>query len=214
MTKAKSSKPSKGSGTSLRRVILRDARRKAEKITKDAETEARTMEKEAQKRAKAQLAGWADRQRETARRAGDQIIGQAQRQAQMEILETKSRLITSAIDNSRKRMEKERGQTPYKTLLKELIISAGIQIGGDIVVLARKEDHSIISGLSGIESTISKETGEKVNISVGKQALDCAGGVIVQNSEGSIIVDYQLETLLSEVERTHRTEIAKLLFSE
>jgi V/A-type H+-transporting ATPase subunit E len=214
MTKAKSSKPSAGSGTSLRRVILRDARRKAEKITKDAEVAARTMEKDAQKRVKAQLAGWADRERETAQRAGDQILGQAQRQSQMELLETKSRLISSAVENSRKRIEKERTQAHYKDLLKHLIISAGIQIGGDIVILARKEDQPIISGLSGLDSAISKETGEEVKISVGKQALDSAGGVIVQNPEGSIIVDYQLETLLNEVERTIRTEIAKVLFAE
>ncbi|MFX1474202.1 MAG: V-type ATP synthase subunit E [Promethearchaeota archaeon] len=211
MTKAKSAE---GSATSLRRVIIRDARTKADKITKEAEAEARVLEKEAQQRAKTQLAGWADRQREAAQRAGAQIIGQAQRQAQMQILDTKSKLISSAVDKARQRIEKERGQTQYKTLLKELIISAGVQIGGDLVVLARKEDHTTLSGLTGVESAISKETGEKIKVSVGKQALECAGGIVVQNAEGSIIVDYRLETLLGEVERTQRTAIAKVLFGE
>ncbi len=210
----KTSKSSEGSATSLRRIIIRDARSKADKITRDAEAASQTMEKEARQQAKAQLAGWADRQRDTARRAGDQIIGQAQRQAQMQVLDTKSKLISSAVEKARQRIEKERGQIQYKTLLKELIISAGVQISGDLVILARKEDHAIISGLSGLESSISKETGEKVKISVGKQALKCTGGVIVQNTEGSIKVDYQLETLLVEVASTQRTAIAKVLFAE
>ena len=153
--------------------------------------------------------GW-----ETARRAGDKIIGQAQSQAQMQILDAKSRFIASAVERSWQRLEKERDQTQYKTLLKKLIISAGVQIGGDLTILARKEDHKVISGLTGLETSIGKETGEKTKITVRKQAIDCAGGVIVQNAEGSIIIDYQLKTLLSEAERTHRTAIAKVLFGE
>ena len=210
----KTSKSSEGSAASLRRLIIRDAKNKAGRITKDAETAAQALEKETKQRTKAQLAGWADRQRETARRAGDKITGQTQRQAQMQILDTKSRFIASAVERARQRLEKERGQTQYKTLLKELIISAGVQIGGNLTILARKEDHTVISGLTGLETSISKETGEKPKITVRKQAIDCAGGVIVQNAEGNIIIDYQLETLLSEVERTHRTAIAKVLFDE
>jgi vacuolar-type H+-ATPase subunit E/Vma4 len=84
--------------------------------------------------------------------------------------------------------------------------------GGNLVILARKEDLPIISKITGLGTAISKQAGQSTKVSVGKQAIDSIGGVLVQNKEGNITVDYRIETLLSQVEIRYRNEIAKILF--
>lgn len=209
-----SDSPSK-SAASIQQSILKDANTEAQRILKEAEKAAAKIRADGQISAKAQLAGWAERQRQIARGRGDRLLGKAQSEAHMRILDAKAALITEAFNKARRRFEKERSKAKYKTFLKGLIIAAGEQIGGsNLVILARKEDHSILAGISGLATAIGKSTGVKTKVSVDKKGIKSLGGVIVQNQEGNITVDYRLEILLVQVERQYRSVIAQALFAE
>ncbi len=132
-----SDSPSK-STTSIQQSILQDAKAEAQRILKEAEKAAAKIVADGQVSAKAQLAGWAERQRQIARGRGDRLLGKARSDAHMQILDAKAALITEAFNKARQRFEKERSKAQYKAFLKGLIISAGGQIGGgNLVILAR-----------------------------------------------------------------------------
>lgn len=197
----------------IQKTIVDEAKADAKRMIAEAEVSARQLTEEATENAKTNLVGWADRRRQMAQASGDRIIGKARNDAHMKILDAKARIINDAFEQARKRFEKERGTAQYKTFLKYLIISAGIQIGGgDIIVNVRKEDQVIISKITGLATAISKAAGESAKVSVGKKPMDMIGGVFIQNKAGNITVDYRVETLLAQVEQQQRSEIAKTLF--
>ncbi len=197
----------------IQKTIVDEAKAEAKRMIAEAEVSARQLTEEATENAKTNLTGWADRRRQMAQASGDRIIGKARNDAHMKILTAKARIINDAIEQARKRFEKERGTAQYKVFLKNLIISASIQIGGgDVVVSARKEDQAIISKITGLATAISKVAGESAKVSIGKKPLEMIGGVFIQNKEGNITVDYRVETLLAQVEQQKRNEIAKTLF--
>jgi V/A-type H+-transporting ATPase subunit E len=197
----------------LQKTIITDAKAEAKKIIENAKVTARQTAEEALENARSNLAGWAERRKQMAQGTGDRVIGKARNDAHMRVMNAKAQKIQEALNQARKRFEKECGTAHYKTFLKNLIINAGIQIGGgDLVILARKEDQAAISKLTGLGTTISKGAGQSSKVTVGKQAVDTIGGVMVQNKDGNITVDYRIETLLSQVEVKYRNEIAKTLF--
>ncbi|MFX1299648.1 MAG: V-type ATP synthase subunit E [Promethearchaeota archaeon] len=207
---------SNGSAADLvQKTIIDDAKAKAKRIVDEAEIAGRQRAEIALETARTNLASWAERRRQMAQDSGDRILGKAQNDAHMKILEAKAKIIGEAFVQARKQFEKERSQARYKTFLKNLIINAGTQIGGgDIVVLARKEDQAIVSKMTGLTSAISKDAGQSVKVSVGKTPMDMIGGVFILNKEGNITVDYRIDTLLKQVGTHKRNEIAKALFGE
>lgn len=207
--------PTSSAASAIQKKIIDDAKAEAKQITKNAEKVAKETTETAFKTARANLAGWDARQRQMAQGIGDRVLGKARNDAHMRVLDAKARIINDAFNQARKRFEKERGKAQYKTLLKNLIISAGSQIGGgDIVVLSSKVDHPIIAKLTGINTSIGKVSGNKTKVTTGKKAIDTIGGVLVQNKDGNIAVDYRLETLLKQIEQQQRNAIAQLLFAE
>jgi vacuolar-type H+-ATPase subunit E/Vma4 len=211
----KLSDSSSESVTAIKQSILSDAKAEARRILKEAEKAAAKIEADGKASAQAQLAGWADRQRQFARGRGDRLLGKARSDSHMRILDAKAALISEAFSKAHQRFEKERSKSQYKTFLKGLIIAAGEQIGGGtLVILSRKDDYPIITSISGIPAAITKLTGAKTKITIDKKGITCIGGVIVQNDEGNITVDYQLTTLLNQIERQYRTAIAQTLFAE
>ncbi|MFX1576648.1 MAG: V-type ATP synthase subunit E [Promethearchaeota archaeon] len=200
-------------GEQIQNTIIEEAKAEANKIIKDAEIAARQLGEEALENARSNLAGWVDRRKQMAQASGDRLIGKARNDAHMRTMNAKANMITQAFDQARKRFEKERGTAKYKTFLKNLIINAGIQIGGgELVILARKEDRPVISKITGLGTAISKGAGQSAKVAVGKEVVDMLGGVMVQNKEGNITVDYRIETLLNQIEEKDRNGIAKILF--
>lgn len=197
----------------IEKAIIDEAKAQAKKIVEDAEVAARQLTEEALENAQSNLAGWAARRKQMAQGTGDRILGKARNDAHMRVMNAKAAMINEAFQQARKQFEKERESAQYKTFLKNLITNAGIQIGGgDIVVLVRKEDQPVILKITGLGTAISKQAGQTTKVSVGKQAIDAIGGVMVQNKEGNITVDYRVETLLTQVDVKYRNAIAKILF--
>ncbi len=199
----------------ISRTILDEANAEAKRIVREAEKAAKQLSDEALVRAKTNLVGWSERQRQMAQGTGDRVVGKARNDAHMRILDAKARLIRDSFDQAQKRFDKERASAQYKTFLKKLIINAGTQIDDtDIVVLVRKEDQAIVSKITGLDTAIRQTTGKSTKVAIGKMPMNILGGVLVQNKEGNITVDYRLETLLKQVEAQQRTMIATTLFAE
>jgi vacuolar-type H+-ATPase subunit E/Vma4 len=197
----------------IQNTIVKEAKASAKRMVGEAEVAARELIEQAKENARNNLSGWLDRRRQAAQNSGDRIIGKARNDAHMKILDTKARLIDEAFEKAKKQFEKELGTTRYKALLKKLIINAGLQISGSaIVIVTRKEDQATVAELKGLASGISKVVGQSAKVSVAKKPMDMIGGVLVQNKDGNIAVDYRVETLLDEVAQQRRTEIAKILF--
>jgi len=197
----------------IQQTIIDEANAEAKKTIREAEMEAKKLREQAITNARASLVSWAERQRQMAKSLGDRVVGKARNDAHMRVLDTKAQLIDNAFTEARKRFQKERTTAQYKGFLKNLIISAGIQIGGgDIVVKARKEDETIVGELKGLATAISKGAGQSAKVTVAKKPMDMLGGVFVENKDGNITVDYRLDTLLEQVAQQRRNDIARTLF--
>ena len=199
----------------IQQTIIDEANAEAKKILREAEMEAKKLREEALTKARASLAGWAERQRQMAQGIGDRVVGKARNDAHMRVLDTKAQLIDNAFTEARKRFEKERTTAQYKSFLKNLMISAGIQIGGgDIVIKARKEDQAIVGELKGLATAISKGAGQSAKVTIAKKPMDMLGGAFVENKDGNITVDYRIDTLLEQVAQQRRNDIARTLFPD
>jgi V/A-type H+-transporting ATPase subunit E len=197
----------------IQKTIIVEAKAEAAKIVEDAEVAAQQLTEEALENAQSNLAGWAARRKQMAQGTSDRILGKARNDAHMRVMNAKAKMIDEAFQKAQKRFEKERSSAKYKAFLKNLIIDAGIQMGGgNLIILARKGDKPIISKITGLGTAISKQAGQTTKISAGKQPINAIGGVLVQNKEGNITVDYRVETLLAQVEVKYRNDIAKILF--
>ncbi|MFX1582780.1 MAG: V-type ATP synthase subunit E, partial [Promethearchaeota archaeon] len=127
------------SSDQIEQMIISEAKADAKQIIQKAEVSARELIEVAQENAQSTLSGWADRRKQMAERSGDRIIGKARNDAHMRIMSAKAKMIDTAFQEAQTQFEKERGTARYKAFLKNLIINAGIQVGGgDLIVLARK----------------------------------------------------------------------------
>ncbi len=103
----------------ISRTILDEANAEAKRIVREAEKAAKQLSDEALVRAKTNLVGWSERQRQMAQGTGDRVVGKARNDAHMRILDAKARLIRDSFDQAQKRFDKERASAQYKTFLKK-----------------------------------------------------------------------------------------------
>ena len=131
-----------------------------------------------------------------------------------EILQKKEEEINKVFDLAKEELKKFAKKDAYKKVLESLIIEAGTAIGGgNLQVIARKEDKTKLSELSKAATQITKLSGTKSTLKVSKETIDSIGGVVVRLDDESITIDNTFEARLDQKYRTIRTQVANTLFS-
>lgn len=125
-------------------------------------------------------------------REGTRIVEAARLQAKRIIFEAIDANMDSAFSMIRQELKNYTKNTQYKKTLEEMINVAKKRLGKDLLVHCREEDRDIL-----------KDIGVTVSNSI--QTL---GGIIVENKEGTMQLDFTFEELI----RTREEEVrAKLL---
>ncbi len=198
----------------MREGILADAKAEAEEFIEKAKAEAEEVlskaEEKAQKEAQEILAR-GERELEAEKKRS---LGKIRLAEKMRKLKSMEEHIDRAFEETLESLRQLTGTSEYKEILANFIVEGGIGLGGgDLEVIARKEDVKDINA-GQLAEMIAKETGNETTISLSEENINCAGGVIVQLKDGSIVIDNTVEARLERDRRDLRVKIAKMLFEE
>ncbi|MEX2739468.1 MAG: V-type ATP synthase subunit E [Candidatus Wukongarchaeota archaeon] len=198
----------------MREGILSDAKAEAEEFIEKAKAEVEEIlskaEEKAQKEAQEILAR-GERELEAEKRRS---LGKIRLAEKMRKLKAMEEHIDKAFEETLESLRELARTSDYKEILANFIVEGGIGLGGgELKVMARKEDIKDINA-GQLAEVIAKETGNETTVSLSEANVNCAGGVIVQLKDGSIIIDNTFEARLERDRRDLRVKIAKILFEE
>ncbi|WP_456475803.1 V-type ATP synthase subunit E [Candidatus Pyrohabitans sp.] len=188
--------------------IEEDARAEVERILSEAKAQAEEIRNEAQAKAKAEKAEIISRGKREAEQERARIIANAKLRARKALLDAKEEVIKEAFSRAEKALADVTKEERYPGILKKLILEAIESIGGDVEILARKEDRKILN--RSFLAEVSREA--KVKVALAKDTISSIGGVVVRGKDGKAEVDNTFETRLERVSSELRSSVAKVLF--
>jgi V/A-type H+-transporting ATPase subunit E len=185
----------------LRKKLLEDARRKAEKIIASAKAEAEKIIEKAEKEWRRKAEKEREKIIEKAKLEAQRTISEARRQARLIISSAKNKAVESVFLEAEKRL-KERIGFNVKTSLKNLLDEALEYIEEPAEIIINPRDRDIVSEI------ISEKGLRNVKIITNDKII---GGLILVSSDGKK-VDNSYDTRLERAKIVLLTEIIKILW--
>lgn len=192
-----------------RNALLSSAETKAENILKPAEEEARGIIEEGDH----QILGIIGSELRAIR---DRVLGRANVEGKKMLVEVREQAISRGFDEAEKRLIRiaagEDESVDYWDILKRLIVEACSLMGGrEFLVSANGRDIRRLKEWSDeVKELLNKTLGGDIDLVV-EAPIECLGGVVVRNREGTKIFYNTLEGKLLKVRRRIEAEIAEVL---
>jgi vacuolar-type H+-ATPase subunit E/Vma4 len=93
-------------------------------------------------------------------------------------------------------------------------VEGGIILGAtDLEVILNGRDSTLPLDLDKLAEIIGEKTGKKTNITKSAKKIDAIGGVIIQTTDGKIVLNNTFEGMLNNSESEIRFKIAQTLFT-
>jgi len=139
-------------------------------------------------------------------------LGKSRLEAKMNYLAEKEAGITSVFEEGKKKIANLLQSSEYQTILGNLIIEAGVSLGGGkLSVSVTNADASKVN-VSDLAQKISSKSGSQTTLTVESTDLKTKlGGAIVKKED--IWVDNTFESIIERRNESIRAEIAKILFN-
>ncbi len=194
--------------------ILTDARRRAERTVKRAETEGRKLLEQAL--AEAGAAGDAERREVERRLARDRQVFEASllQEERMRRLAAQGKLIDEAFAEALKRLASREGGN-YPKVVRDLAVEAILAMRGDAFVLrlAKTDADALRPGLPGeVAAAVREKSGRAVTVTVSGEAGAFDAGVVVEAADGRQRVDNSFAGRLRRLRGELRFDVADALF--
>jgi len=194
-----------------RNTLLASAETKAENILKAAEEEARKITEEEDQ----QILGIIGSELRAIR---DRVLGRANVEGKKMLVEIREQAISRGFEEAEKRLIRiaagEDESIDYWDILKRLIVEACSGIGGgEFLVSANERDTRRLKRRARareVKELLNKSLGGDINLVV-EDPIECLGGIVVRNREGTKIFYNTLEGRLLKVRRRIEAEIAEVL---
>ena len=173
--------------------ILKTGLDEANKIISDSETQSKNQEQEIE----------SQQSKEFDIKSG-QIIGAAEMESRNSNLLLLEKNINKVFTTALKELSSNKGKNYPKSL--ELFINEGLNTidDSDVLVSCNKKDSSIVKDI--IDKISSKS---KKSITLSDAYITTAGGVIVSNTDSTVIVNNTIEDRLERMKAELRTDVAK-----
>jgi V/A-type H+-transporting ATPase subunit E len=165
--------------------ILLNANKEAEKITKDALTDAEKLSKQDHLQMIKDLDAYEKRE-----------LALANLDARKMMFECKKERVSEVIDEAKKQII-SMPSIKKKALFQSLLDKARKEIDARYIY-CNKQEAAIIKDLLNVKETL--------------EVKDMGGGIIIENKEKTIMLDYCYDTVLKEIREEKLQEIAKILF--
>jgi len=129
------------------------------------------------------------------------------------VLSRKEEIIATVMKEAKKRLQKFTQAKKYVPMLENLIIEAGVILGGNkIEVLLNEEDSKLPLNFSKITKRVSSRTKTEVKMSLSKEKIQVIGGVVLRTSDGKVMMDNTFDDILRQKEKILKDKISKILF--
>ena len=173
--------------------ILKTGLDEASKIISDSETQSKNQEQEIE----------SQQSKEFDIKSG-QIIGAAEMESRNSNLLLLEKNINKVFTAALKELSSNKGKNYPKSL--ELFINEGLNTidDSDVLVSCNKKDSSVVKDIINKISSISKKS-----ITLSDTYISTAGGVIVSNTDSTVIVNNTIEDRLERMKAELRTDVAK-----
>jgi V/A-type H+/Na+-transporting ATPase subunit E len=176
----------------LKEKVLKDAKKEEERILKDAKTQADLLKSQIVKEVSIYEEESDKKVNQKIKMMEVKILASSALEVKKKNLSIKESLIKESFDTAINKIDKKLTLPARKKLINNLLKKAEkeIEIG---IVFCNAKDKKLI------ESKKLKE-------------IDILGGVIVENKEGTVRIDYSFETLIDEIKEKNIAEINNILF--
>ena len=173
--------------------ILKTGLDEASKIISDSETQSKNQEQEIE----------SQQSKEFDIKSG-QIIGAAEMESRNSNLLLLEKNINKVFTAALKELSSNKGKNYPKSL--ELFINEGLNTidDSDVLVSCNKKDSSVVKDIITKISSKSKKS-----ITLSDTYISTAGGVIVSNTDSTVIVNNTIEDRLERMKAELRTDVAK-----
>jgi V/A-type H+-transporting ATPase subunit E len=197
--------------------ILEEANKKVNTILEEAKRSAKTIldnsKNAAEKNAKKEASEIIKNAKIVSETIREKVATDIKRKASWITLYEKDHLIEEVLQEAKKRLIDLKKTKEYPPILEDLIVNAGIVLGGGKLEVVFHKPNSFKSlNLGKIEQKIKDETDIKTELIISK-IYTKKTGVIVNKINDKIFVDNTFEALIGRYEKKLRLEIAKILFS-
>lgn len=129
------------------------------------------------------------------------------------VLSRKEEIIATVMKEAKKRLQKFTQAKKYVPMLENLIIEAGVILGGNkIEVLLNEEDSKLPLNFSKITKRVSSRTKTEVKMSLSKEKIQVIGGVVLRTIDGKVMMDNTFDDILRQKEKILKDKISKILF--
>ncbi len=199
--------------------IMEDAREEQERILREAREQVEARLNSAKADIEARKKQYIDAERARAAENKERIIRSKRLAAKKLRWEMEEAAIKRVFDESLKRLPqiKESGfkSITYSDILAGLIKEGVMSITGgtgneELEVLLSADDTSFVT--DEILDAIARETGGDIKITISKERIKTAGGVIVRRTDGKIEVNNTFEERMKRLSSELREHVARTLF--
>lgn len=129
------------------------------------------------------------------------------------VLSRKEEIIATVMKEAKKRLQKFTQAKKYVPMLENLIIEAGVILGGNkIEVLLNEEDSKLPLNFSKITKRVSSRTKTEVKMSLSKEKIQVIGGVVLRTIDGKVMMDNTFDDILRQKEKILKDKISKIMF--
>ena len=175
----------------VKEEVIRAAKEQETAMIAEARKEASKLTREAEKKAEDAKQKSEEETKKMIDTIKKQAIASAELEAKKMLLEAKKQQIENVFTEAKKRLE-NLDDKKKEAFIKKLVDRAKKEVEVDMVYCSRK-DLKFVKGANA----------EPINI---------LGGLIAENKEKTIRVDYSFETMLDEIKESEMQNINKLLF--
>ena len=197
---------------SIIKMIEAKAAEKEDKIVRDARKLSETKLLDARKKGKVKRAAMMIEAEIQFRVDSVKRDANARLAVRHKILEAKEALITEVIELAIESLTKKHKTKDYADMLVGFAIEGGSVLAVEEVELILPKRQSLQLNLTKISREIAKRTGHKTGVSLSKEKIRSAGGVLIRSKDGTKWVDNTFEGRRDRVMREMRKLISSILF--
>ena len=197
---------------SIIKMIEGKAAEKEDKIIRDARKLSETKLLDARKKGKAKRAAMMVEAEIQFRVDSVKRDANARLAVRHKILEAKEALITEVIELAIESLTKKHKTKDYADMLVGFAIEGGSVLAVEEVELILPKRQSLQLDLTKISREIAKRTGHKTGVSLSKEKIRSAGGVLIRSKDGTKWVDNTFEGRRDRMMREMRKLISSILF--
>ena len=197
--------------------IIQDASHEAEQIIKGAEERAQQVLGEIRDRVEESRQKRLDEGRKYAEEASERALADSQVEYRRLLSEERDRLFEEVSTTALDRLRDFSSKQEYLKKLQDLIVEAGIILGGGaLVVHLNEKDRSKLKkrALRRLAKRIQEKTQTETSFEMADDIVDSLGGAVVSRKGENVSVDNTFEERLSRIKEEKRSEVYRILFEE